>query len=203
MRRWGAALAALVGIGLLLAAAAVVQRRGPLERAQATWAARPFGNYRARILHQYQLGDFVISHHRCAMTVEVRAGATPRLVDGDCPAPLSVEAILARFEPYAAAPVASRWCGTGGCTCALSSLNVEREVGRPYPLRIARDWRDVTPSFGPAQALLVRAPAPLRAAARALAEHRNPCPPGTGNHTLDVSPIYREEFQILSVEPLP
>lgn len=193
----------MAAAALILVAGFVRAGGSPLARAQTAWAARPFVNYRACILHQYQLGDFVISHHRCAMTVKVRAGATPRLVDRDCPAPLSVEAILVRFEPDAAAPVASRWCGTGGCTRALSSLSVEREAGRPYPRRITRDWRDITHGAGPAQALIVRAPAPLRAAARALAERRTPCPPGTGNHTLDVSPIYREEFQILRVELLP
>jgi hypothetical protein len=202
MRRWVIAVAALVGLGVLLAVAGPALHRGPLKRAQTAWAARPFTAYRATILHAYQLGDFLSSQHRCTMTVEVHAGAAPRLVAGDCPAPLSVEAILARFEPYAAAPMASRSCGYGGCTCALSTLTVERQEGMAHPRRIARDWRDRTVGAEPGWAWLARAPAPLRTAARSFAEQRNPCPSGTGNHTLDVSPIYREEFQILSVEPL-
>lgn len=187
---------------LLLAAGALSASGPPLARAQTAWTTRPFGDYRASIVHEYQSGDFLISQHRCTMTVEVRAGVAPRLIDGDCPEPLSIAAILARFAPYAA-PVPSRWCGYGGCRCALSTLAVERDLGAAHPRRIARDWRDASVGAGPGWTWLIRAPAPLRAAARALAERRNPCPPGTGNHSVDINPIYREEFTILSVEPLP
>jgi hypothetical protein len=197
------ALVLAVAAALLLAAGAPGVSGSLLARAQAAWATRPFDAYRANIIHQYQLGDFLISQHRCTMTVEVRAGAAPRLIAGDCPEALSVEAILARFEPYADAPVASRWCGYGGCRCALSTLVMERNLGAAFPRRIARDWRDATVGAGPGWALLAGAPAPLRATVRGFAERRNQCPPGTGNHTLDLSPIYREEFTILSVEPLP
>jgi hypothetical protein len=80
---------------------------------------------------------------------------------------------------------------------------VERQVGAVYPRRIARDWRDMTVGAGSGRVWLARASVALREIFQRFAEQRNPCPPGTGNHTLDVNPIYREEFQILSVKPLP
>jgi hypothetical protein len=79
------ALVLAMAAALLLAAGALGVSGPPLARAQAAWATRPFGDYRANIIHQYQLGDFLISQHRCTMTVEVRAGAVPPPVGGDCP----------------------------------------------------------------------------------------------------------------------
>lgn len=197
---------ACVGLLVLLALAAVgwVMRSldSPYARAQAAWAARPFSAYRASIVHHYELGEFLRTRRDCEMTVEVRSGAEPVLLAGDCAAPLSIEALLARFEPYANGFVAARYCELGDCTCAVSVLTVERDPGTGYPRRIARDWRDATIGAWPVWRLLLPAPARLRATLRDVAERWNPCSPGGGDYMPEPSPIYREEFRIVSLEPL-
>lgn len=197
---------AFVGLTMLLALAGVgwatTSLGSPYARAQAAWAARPFTAYRASIVHHYQLGELLSARHDCEMTVEVRPDVEPVLLSGDCAEPLSVELLLARFEPYASGPVASRRCELSDCTCAVSVLTVERDPRTGYLRRIARDWRDATISAWPVWRLLLPAPAPLRVSLRALAERWNPCSPRTGNDTLHPAPIYREEFKIISVEPL-
>jgi hypothetical protein len=189
---------------MLLALAGVVWMTRSLDNSyagvQAAWAARPFTAYRASIAHHYEIGELLRAKHSCVMTVEVHPNVEPVLLTGNCPEPLSIEAILARFEPYAIRPVAWRTCELADCTCQMSVLTVERDPRTGYLRRIARDWRDATINAWPVWWLQL--PTPLRATLRALAERWNSCPIGVGNSTFDPSRYIREEFRIISMEPL-
>lgn len=189
---------------LTLAGLLLIKRSldSPFARVPAVRAARPFSAYRASIIHRYQVGELLSTGRQCGMIVEVHPGSEPILLAGDCAEPLTIEALLARFEPYTRGPVASRTCELADCTCALSVLTVERDVRTGYLRRIARDWRDATVGGWSVWRLLRPAPAPLRAALQTLAEHWNPCPPGTGSPTFTSSLIYSEEFQIVTLELL-
>jgi hypothetical protein len=203
MRHWRGALAGL-GISVITFALLILIEpwANPLRQTQAAWDTRPFADYRVHVIHTYQRSEIPPTRHMCEAYVEVRTGETPLLIGGDCTVAWTVEKILARVEPYADTPVAARSCPLFDCTCARSTLVVEHALGTGYPRRIARDWRDATVTSGPIWRLLVEAPAPVRRGARTLAQFWNSCPSGMEHYARASVPVYREEFQFLSLEPL-
>ncbi|NJN15604.1 MAG: hypothetical protein HC822_04575 [Oscillochloris sp.] len=202
MGRWWWPGALLFAIALTVVFVVLNAPGRRFSEARQRWITRAPSAYALTFKHDYMLGNFLASSRSCRATVAVRPGRAPQLIAGDCDEALTVEAIFDRFGRYARESMPSRMCGYGTCLCAVSTFRAVYDRQHGFPLVIARDWQDRTVGRGQFWSMAANLPAPLRNALRDFAEQRTPCPPGTLNHTPNISPIHRETITILAVEPL-
>jgi hypothetical protein len=193
-------LACSVGIALLLPHLAGVEAVR-FAQAEARWRQHAPSDYRAVVQHRYVSGGIWPTTYQCRFSIEVRAGSVRR-TGGDCPETLDIDALFERFRPYIHENVPSRYCGYGGCSCALNTFASEYDPALGYPRRIARDQRDVTPGSGRLGRTIYALPRPARVWLIEVLNARSPCNKQTQIAIPQDIPIDREEIVVLSLTSL-